>query len=708
MPITVKFSADTKGLEDGGKRAEKALENVEKQGGALKSSFSGINGVLDGVGGALKSVASIASGFVIGQGLLKAPSALMGLTSTARDLELQMKKAVTVFGDDAFGDVQDWASEMAHHLGLTKAEATNLAAGLGDLLVPMGFTRDEAAQLSTKTIGLAGALAEWSGGAKSAAEVSEILTSAYLGETDGLKALGISISAADVEQRLLAKGQKDLTGTARQQAAALAIQEMIFEKSTDAQNAFATGADSAARKQAEMTAEIKEAKQELAQAMAPAIAAVTTKLAEMVPVAIEGGRVFLEKVAPHIQAFVTWLQPKLAEAGAFFQTEILPRIQAFITWLIPQLQAMGAFIGEQFSKFKQYYQSDIKPALDNIVAAVEFVIAWIREHWPEIEAIIKPVLEQVQNVVETTFKVLREVFQIFIDLLGGDFSGAWQNFKELIGIVWDYIKETIDNTIELIKGIMSAGWEAIKFTAGKAWDEFKAKIDDVWEGIKGLIGKAIAYVKDDLVRDMGSAALALGEAFSDGIVKGFKGTVGVLGDLTQRLWDAIKSIINTGIQALNDAIPNSIELKIKGVGVSIELPNNPIPMLAQGGIVKGPTTAIIGEAGPEAVVPLSGPNVLTSSLQRIEGSLQASGQRGERAAPAGGVQGSTADSELAGVLKEMGMEIAAGQDKQISLMERMTMLLGMLLDVTRSRPGISLDNLIDAIDRRRADGWAPA
>jgi hypothetical protein len=34
-----------------------------------------------------------------------------------------------------------------------------------------------------------------------------------------------------------------------------------------------------------------------------------------------------------------------------------------------------------------------------------------------------------------------------------------------------------------------------------------------------------------------------------------------------------------------------------------------IPMLADGGIVNSPTLALIGEAGPEAVVPLSGRNM---------------------------------------------------------------------------------------------------
>jgi hypothetical protein len=64
---------------------------------------------------------------------------------------------------------------------------------MGDLLKPMGFTADQAADMSTEMVGLAGALSAWSGGTIDAAGVADIMTKAMLGETDGLKALGISM-----------------------------------------------------------------------------------------------------------------------------------------------------------------------------------------------------------------------------------------------------------------------------------------------------------------------------------------------------------------------------------------------------------------------------------------------------------------------------------------------------------------------------------
>jgi len=239
------------------------------------------------VAGAAKlGVAGIA---VLGAGLVAAAPKVFGM---AANLELMGKKAKTVFGSE-IGNVEKWAKANANAMGLTSREATGLASGFADLLIPMGFTRKQAAAMATDTVGLSGALAEWSGGTLKAAEVSDILSAAFLGERDGLQALGISISQAEVDAELLAKGQDKLTGKALQQAEALATQKLIMEKSTDAQKAFANGGDSLARKMEVSKAKVKEMAQELLVKATPAM----TKIADLVA----------KHVLPALQRFADWL-----------------------------------------------------------------------------------------------------------------------------------------------------------------------------------------------------------------------------------------------------------------------------------------------------------------------------------------------------------------------------------------------------------------
>jgi hypothetical protein len=215
------------------------------------------------------------------------------LFEVGKELQLMDTKSRTVFGDQ-LPLVQKWAKEHANAMGLTSREATGLAGNFADLLVPMGFTRAQAAGMSTDVVGLSGALAEWSGGQKTAAEVSEVLAKSMLGERDGLKALGISISDADVKARLLANGQDKLTGSALEQAKAQATQQLIMEKSTDAQAAFAAGGGTLSRRQDELTAKFRDMRDDLAVKLLPAF----TKVGEFIA----------DKLVPWMSDLAQWFQ----------------------------------------------------------------------------------------------------------------------------------------------------------------------------------------------------------------------------------------------------------------------------------------------------------------------------------------------------------------------------------------------------------------
>jgi hypothetical protein len=105
--------------------------------------------------------------------------------------------------------------------------------------------------------------------------------------------------------------------------------------------------------------------------------------------------------------------------------------------------------------------------------------------------------------------------------------------------------------------------------AYKNFETFRNIVDTVFSGIRTGFGLVVDYLK-----------------FVAGIYK--------------EIFNGIAKAWNNTIGKLSFSIPNIPGLP--GRGTKIEVPK--IPMLAQGGIVTGPTLAMIGEAGPEAVVPL--------------------------------------------------------------------------------------------------------
>ncbi len=199
----------------------------------------------------------------------------------ADDIETTIWKAQVVFGD-YFNDMDQFAKETWKAMWLSRAEFLKTAAWIQDLLIPMWFTREEATKQTQEIVSLSGALSEWSAWQYDAAQVGDILAKAMLWEREQLKSLGISITEADVQQRLLINGTKDLTGAALAQAKAIATQQLIFEKSTDAQKSYEEWADSLTRKKAELTATLKNVQETIAVALLPAFHEIITTLQPLI------------------------------------------------------------------------------------------------------------------------------------------------------------------------------------------------------------------------------------------------------------------------------------------------------------------------------------------------------------------------------------------------------------------------------------------
>jgi hypothetical protein len=247
-------------------RLKKAFDEVGD--GAKK-----MDGQLDESGGKFGKWKKLAVGAAVAVGAA-AIAAGVDAFHLSQDLSKMDAKAAAVF-EGQLSSVQSWADANKAAFGLTNTQVVGLAASMADLLKPMGFTAEQATSMSQDLLGLSGALADWSGGTHDAAAVSEILSKALLGEREQLKSLGISISEADVQARLASKGQSDLTGEALAQAKAVATQELIMEKSTDAQKAWANGGKEAAEAQNASKVTMQELRESLARGLTPAFEAGT-------------------------------------------------------------------------------------------------------------------------------------------------------------------------------------------------------------------------------------------------------------------------------------------------------------------------------------------------------------------------------------------------------------------------------------------------
>lgn len=271
----VKLNNTLKGMVRGTEEYENQVKELQRVNGIISEHNQRLKGIQQGwsltkVG--LDKFVGVAAGAFAVDSLIGYGKQLYGM---GVQMDTLQRKAQIVFGT-SLPEITAEAEKNAKAMGLTSAQYVTAAASIQDLLIPMGFQRDQATDLTKQLVNLSGALSEWTGGQIKADEVSHILTKALLGEREQLESLGIKILESDVSAQLAAKGLSKLTGAALEQAKAMATLDLILAKSTDAQTAYATGADSSVRRQAETIAKFQQIVERLSKTLIPIFDGLTT------------------------------------------------------------------------------------------------------------------------------------------------------------------------------------------------------------------------------------------------------------------------------------------------------------------------------------------------------------------------------------------------------------------------------------------------
>lgn len=158
-------------------------------------------------------------------------------------------------------------------------------------------------------------------------------------------------------------------------------------------------------------------------------------------------------------------------------------------------------------------------------------------------------------------------------------------FGVAVNLLTSPITLVIAGIAALVAGIvlLVKNWDTVKTTASNVWDGVK----NTWSGVSNWFSTKVTQP----------------------ISKGFKGFAnGIIG--------FFEGIVNGGISGVNKLISaiNKISFDVpdwvpviggKQFGFDLkQFSTVKLPRLAAGGIVSSPTTALIGESGPEAIVPL--------------------------------------------------------------------------------------------------------
>lgn len=249
-------------------RAGKAyVEATVKDG--TKAGLDAIEARVRKVGEALTSIGTkmVAAGLAIGAAFIPAIKA-------ASELEETVNKFNVVFGNQTAAAKQ-WADAFSAEVGRSKQQVLDFMASTQGLIVPLGFDRAEAREISQTLTRLAVDLASFNNATDEDALAA--LKSGLLGEAEPMKKFGVIVNDTAVKLELLNRQINPATATdAEKTYARLAI---IMRSTTDAQGDATRSAGSFANMWKRLSGEATDAAAAIGAAVLPAITGFVTQAA---------------------------------------------------------------------------------------------------------------------------------------------------------------------------------------------------------------------------------------------------------------------------------------------------------------------------------------------------------------------------------------------------------------------------------------------
>jgi len=199
------------------------IETEDKTSGPLKK----VDDSFGGLGRTVKGIALTGAIVAVGSQLVRAGADAVIAASAVEEMQ---SKFDTVFGEHA-GSVTSQLGEFADAANRSIFDLQGFAATLQDTFVPLGFARDQAADMSVEVVKLAEDLASFNN--IPTEQVVMDMQSALVGTTETLRKYGVVAQVANQKQCALTEGIWDGEGamTAQEKAAAiLGISENTMSK----------------------------------------------------------------------------------------------------------------------------------------------------------------------------------------------------------------------------------------------------------------------------------------------------------------------------------------------------------------------------------------------------------------------------------------------------------------------------------------------
>lgn len=379
--------------------------------------------------------------------------------------------------------------------------------------------------------------------------------------------------------------------------------EIVDQKTLDKANKFN---DSVDKIKLTTTAALTQIGTKLAAYLAPAIEKVSKWISKVMG--------FLSKLSPQtltiigiIAGVVAAIAPVLIVVGKVATG--ISAVMSLISTVGPMIAGIAGPIGIAIAAITAIIAVGVLlyKNWDKIKETAGKLKDWLIEKWNAIKTKVSDTVTKLKDAIKEKFDSIKESVKTKIESLKDSLKAKWESIKETaknkiesmkesVKAKYDSIKDSLKAKIDALKESLKAKWESIKESA-------KAKVESMKESVKNKIDSMKESVKSKI------------EALKDSVKAKFDAIKEKMLSPIEKAKEKIKSAIDRIKEIINGAKLSLPHFKLPhfkidggelpwGIGGQGKKPSINVEWYKKGGIFSSPSLIGVGEAGPEAVLPI--------------------------------------------------------------------------------------------------------